>query len=142
MKPNQPIPGHALELMWTKNAGPVGGSPRPFASVGPAPEGRPSHAKGREWHRQHKDEIRNGPKTGHRILWNRRGEDIDEVVFTRPEAVHIEQMHGRCWWIAVTFADGTYWAGNFTSTSRRMKFNEHDNNGVRWDRDDTHEAKR
>lgn len=79
-----------------------------------------------------------------RILWNRRptvptdGGDIDEIVMTGVD-VHIEQMGELSWWIGITGADGCYWAGNFTWNRGRMTFWQQDNDGVEWDRDDTHE---
>ena len=81
-----------------------------------------------------------------RILWNRRptgaheGGDIDELVIEGK--VHVEQMHERCWWIAVYRDDDTYWMGNFSADSRgRMRFSEQENHGIDWDDDRTHEAK-
>lgn len=82
-------------------------------------------------------------KPEHRILWNVRGKDIDEVVFMKPGMVHIEQMHPRQWWIGVYFDDqGTRWSGHFTCDSRgRMTFSQQDCD-IEWDRDDTHERTR
>lgn len=78
----------------------------------------------------------------HRILWNRRGEDIDEIVFDHPRFVHIEQMNDRCWWIGVDLPGGGYWAGNFQATSRgKMTFSEQEGTGFEWDNDATHEVK-
>jgi hypothetical protein len=78
--------------------------------------------------------------TVNRILWNQRGRDIDEIVIS-DATVHVEQMDTRCWWIGITRADGSYWAGNFISDSRgRMRFTQQDHDGFDWDRDDTHEA--
>lgn len=80
-------------------------------------------------------------KRKHRILWNVRGDDIDEVVFDHPKLVHIEQMHGRCWWIGVSLPDGGYWAGNFECDSRgRMTFTEQDSERFDWTDDDEHRA--
>ena len=76
-----------------------------------------------------------------RILWNERDGEIDEVVFTNPEVVHIEQMSDKCWWIGVHLADGTYWSGNFhTHRQRRgfMTFTEQDSDVV-WDHDGSHD---
>lgn len=75
-----------------------------------------------------------------RILWNRRGEDIDEIVLTGV-TVHVEQMDDRCWWIGVYKPGGErYWMGNFVADSRgRMRFVEQENNGIVWDRDGSHE---
>lgn len=77
-----------------------------------------------------------------RILWNTRAaNDIDEVVFTEPSVVHIEQMSDRCWWIGVTTPDNTYWSGNFVCDSRgRMGFMQQENDGIEWDDDDEHKA--
>lgn len=82
-----------------------------------------------------------------RILWNRRPTgpsdtgDIDEIVLHNVD-VHIEQMSDRCWWIAL-YRGGTddpYWMGNFVADSRgRMTFSEQENDGIEWDRDDSHE---
>ncbi len=82
--------------------------------------------------------------TGHRILWNERDKDIDEVVIDHPAMVHIEQIDERCWWIAIYLDDdssqGRYWMGNFRADSRgRMRFEEQDNNGVEWEQDEEHE---
>jgi len=81
-----------------------------------------------------------------RILWNRRpthpadGGDIDEIVMTGVN-IHIEQMGDRCWWVGIARPGGTMWMGNFSCDSRgRMRFMQQDDEGVRWDRDDTHEA--
>lgn len=85
----------------------------------------------------------------HRILWNRRpanpmrGDtgDIDEVVISNPQTVHVEQMGDRHWWIGVYMPDGSYWMGNFTADSRgRMRFSEQENAGIEWARDATHEV--
>jgi hypothetical protein len=74
-----------------------------------------------------------------RILWNRRGDDIDEIVIENA-TVHIEQMNDRCWWIGIDLPHGGYWAGNFHADSRgRMTFSEQETWGFEWDRDDTHE---
>ena len=84
-----------------------------------------------------------------RILWNRRptdadpGGDIDEIVLSDVD-VHIEQMDGRCWWIALYrdggAADTPYWMGNFVADSRgRMRFVEQENYGIEWGRDQSHE---
>lgn len=83
-----------------------------------------------------------------RILWNQRpvstlaaGGNIDEIVLHAVDTVHVEQMDGRCWWIALYRADGTYWMGNFVADSRgRMQFREQENAGIEWERDDTHGA--
>jgi hypothetical protein len=87
----------------------------------------------------------NTPTTGgevrNRILWNRRGRDIDELVVSDIADVHVEQMDNRCWWIGITRVDGSYWSGNFICDSRgRMRFTEQGPpDGFQWDRDDTHE---
>ena len=74
-----------------------------------------------------------------RILWNDDTE-IDEVVFTDPQHVHIEQMGDECWWIGVTLNDGSYWAGNFMAKSKKaMTFTEQESD-VDWDDDRTHEV--
>ena len=79
-----------------------------------------------------------------RILWNRRPTgptdpgDIDEIV-ADGATVHVEQMHGRCWWIGIDLPDGTSFAGNFTADSRgRMRFGLQECD-IAWDRDETHE---
>ena len=88
-----------------------------------------------------------------RILWNQRPPEtrvapgsidsagnIDEVVL-QAERIHIEQMHDRCWWIAVDVPGGGQWMGNFCCDSRgRMRFTEQEMDGFEWDRDDTHET--
>lgn len=83
--------------------------------------------------------------SGDRILWNRRpendGGDIDEIVMDNV-MVHIEQMHDRCWWIALYRggADDPYWMGNFIADSRgRMRFYEQDNHLIEWDDDRSHQ---
>jgi hypothetical protein len=78
------------------------------------------------------------PQPDCRILWNVRGEDIDEIVVTN-STVHIEQMNDRCWWIGIDLPNGGYWAGNFTCDSRgRMRFWEQESAGFEWGRDDAH----
>ena len=80
------------------------------------------------------------PHTVNRILWNRRGHDIDELVVSDC-IVHVEQMDARCWWIGIARADGGWWSGNFVADSRgRMRFMEQEHDGFDWDRDDTHEV--
>jgi len=75
-----------------------------------------------------------------RILWNKRGDDIDEIVLQDVRMVHVEQMDDRCWWIGIDLPDGGYWAGNFIADSRgRMRFNEQEGWGFQWDRDDAHD---
>lgn len=75
-----------------------------------------------------------------RILWNERGHEIDEIVFTDVACVHIEQMGDECWWIGIDLPDGAYWAGNFYARSKkRMTFTQQEMEGFDWDRDDTHE---
>ena len=72
-----------------------------------------------------------------RILWNKRGKDIDEIVLHDVERVHIEQMDDRCWWIGV-YLEGVarYWMGNFVADSRgHMRFVEQENAGIEWDQD-------
>src|SRR4051795_293317 len=59
-----------------------------------------------------------GGEVRNRILWNRRGRDIDELVVSDIADVHVEQMDNRCWWIGITRTDGSYWSGNFVSDSR------------------------
>lgn len=74
-----------------------------------------------------------------RILWNRRGEDIDEIVLDGV-MVHVEQMHGRCWWIGVYRPDGSYWMGNFVADATgAMRFVEQENNGIVWESDTSHQ---
>lgn len=78
-----------------------------------------------------------------RILWKRRpvdmfdGGDIDEIVLHGCDA-HIEQMDDRSWWISLERSDGAYWMGNFVADAR-MRFTQQENNGIDWDREDTHE---
>lgn len=73
-----------------------------------------------------------------RILWNERGECIDEIVIGA-STVHVEQMNERCWWIGIDVAGGGYWAGNFFADSRgRMRFTEQDQDGFEWDDDKEH----
>lgn len=81
-----------------------------------------------------------------RILWNLQPKhtgdagDIDEIVIHHPEAVHIEQMDDRGWWIAIYLDGDRYWMGNFTCDSRgRMSFSQQENYGLEWDDEDTHE---
>lgn len=78
----------------------------------------------------------------HRILWNVRGHDIDEIVIDHPELVHVEQMDDRCWWIGIYLPAGNNtrrWSGHFRCDSRgRMTFTEQDCDLV-WDEDESHE---
>lgn len=75
-----------------------------------------------------------------RILWNKRGGEIDEVVFTDPQMVHIEQMDDDCWWIGVDLADGSYWAGYFAAADgTTMTFTQQESN-IEWDDDRTQEV--
>lgn len=86
-----------------------------------------------------------GPQLGikHRILWNVRDEDIDEIVISNPQTVHIEQMDSRVWWIGIDLDNERSWSGNFSCDSRgRMRFTEQDNDGVEWDRDESHDEDR
>lgn len=73
-----------------------------------------------------------------RILWNRRGHDIDEIVI-HDATVHIEQMGDNCWWIGITSPRG-YWAGNFSTKRAPMWFWEQDREGDIFDDDETHEV--
>jgi len=73
-----------------------------------------------------------------RILWNVRGDDIDEIVLHNA-TVHIEQMGNRCWWIGITLPDGGYWAGNFTTRKSRMRFTQQEMWGFDWDHDRSHD---
>lgn len=76
--------------------------------------------------------------TSNRILWNRRDHDIDEIVVHDIATLHIEQMDDRCWWIGMTLADGTDWAGSFIASSRGlMQFVEQEGNVV-WGVDAEH----
>ena len=73
-----------------------------------------------------------------RILWNKRDEDIDEVVL-HDATVHVEQMNDRCWWIGIYLSDDRYWMGNFVADSRgRMRFVEQENEGIEWAEDRSH----
>lgn len=77
-----------------------------------------------------------------RILWNRRGEDIDEIVLHNV-TVHVEQMDKRCWWIGIHGEDGTYWSGNFFADRYgRMRFMEQDKSGIVWESDRAHDDRR
>ena len=81
-----------------------------------------------------------------RILWNRRpgherdGGEIDELVISDVELVHIEQMADDCWWIGIRTDGGGWWGGNFTAVGRgRMKFWEQEPpEGFEWDIDQEH----
>jgi hypothetical protein len=76
----------------------------------------------------------------HRILWNTRDDDIDEVVFDHPKLVHIEQQDDRCWWIGVSLPGGGYWSGNFHCDSRgHMTFTEQEGWNFDWDADHAHQ---
>ena len=79
-----------------------------------------------------------------RILWNVRGEDIDEIVLHNV-TVHVEQMDDRCWWIGIytgSESDSPYWMGNFVADSRgRMRFVEQENFGIEWEQDKSHEGR-
>jgi len=82
-----------------------------------------------------------------RILWNRRpdsssdGGDIDEIV-AHGVTIHVEQMNDRCWWIGITRPDGSSWSGNFSANSRGvMTFSEQENEGIEWERDESHEER-
>jgi hypothetical protein len=81
-------------------------------------------------------------KIVNRILWNTRGDTIDEIVISDC-TVHIEMMSDQQWWIGITRADGGYWAGNFSTVSSRsrMRFTEQEREGFDWDRDDAHREK-
>ena len=75
-----------------------------------------------------------------RILWNRRDDDIDEIVLSGVD-VHVEQMSDRCWWIGIYRGKETYWMGNFVADSRgRMRFVEQENAGIEWDRNEAHDG--
>jgi hypothetical protein len=78
-------------------------------------------------------------KIVNRILWNERGDTIDEIVISDC-TVHVEMMSDQQWWIGITRADGGYWSGNFTTVSSRsrMRFTEQEREGFEWDRDDAH----
>lgn len=80
-----------------------------------------------------------------RILWNRRPKnvsdtgDIDEIV-AHNVTVHIEQMDDRCWWIGITWPDGSYWDGNFYATKKgKMTFGQQDYREGGWPTDEEHE---
>ena len=90
-------------------------------------------------HEQRTETMSKKQRIKNRILWNERGGEIDEVVFTRPEQVHIEQMSDGCWWIGVHLEDGTYWAGNFLARSKtRLTFTEQESD-VKWDHEGAHD---
>ena len=75
-----------------------------------------------------------------RILWNERGDDIDEIVLHDVATLHVEQMDDRCWWIGVNLANGGYWAGNFIAKSRGpMRFTEQEMTDFEWDSDAAHD---
>lgn len=74
-----------------------------------------------------------------RILWNERGGEIDEIVLTDVECVHIEQMDDNCWWIGIDLKGGGYWAGNFYARSKkRMTFTEQESWDFDWDHTQAH----
>lgn len=80
-----------------------------------------------------------------RILWNRRPSDprdtgnIDEIVVHNC-TVHIEQMGDDNWSVMVTKGDA-FWCGLFQAEPRRrMRFGESFNEGLSWDRDDSHDT--
>ena len=82
--------------------------------------------------------------TRDRILWNRRPKnpsdtgDIDEIV-AENVFVHIEQMDDSCWWIGITWPNGSYWAGNFYATKKgKMTFGEQDYREGGWPTDEEH----
>lgn len=80
-----------------------------------------------------------------RILWNVRGEDIDELVIHDVELVHVEQMDARSWWIGIYVDDGSpggiRWSGFFQADSRgRMTFWQQDDE-VEIHQDESHEDK-
>jgi hypothetical protein len=80
------------------------------------------------------------PQTPNRILWNKRGDDIDEIVLRDVAVLHVEQMDDRCWWIGVNLANGGYWAGNFIAKSRGpMRFTEQEMTDFEWDADAAHD---
>ena len=75
-----------------------------------------------------------------RILWNTRGDDIDEIVLQDVATVHVEQMHDRCWWIGIDLNGGGFWTGNFHCDSRgRMTFTEQSTGEFDWDADESHD---
>jgi hypothetical protein len=74
-----------------------------------------------------------------RILWNNATE-IDEIVVSNPQTVHVEQLDDECWWIGITLADGETWHGTFNTYHGALTFTELDDAGIVWDRDETHEA--
>ena len=74
-----------------------------------------------------------------RILWNKRDEDIDEIVFTDVAMVHVEQMSDSEYWIAIDLPDGGHWAGCFNSRSK-MRFTEHEQLDFKWDEDREHKT--
>lgn len=77
-----------------------------------------------------------------RILWNRRPRDasdtgeIDEIVL-RDVTIHVEQMSDECWWIGI-YRGEHHWSGNFVSETP-MRFSQQENDGIEWERDDSHE---
>jgi hypothetical protein len=80
-----------------------------------------------------------------RILWNRRPKnvsdvgDIDEIV-AHNVTVHIEQMDDRCWWIGITWPDGSSWDGNFHATKKgEMTFGQQCHRDGGWPSDEEHE---
>lgn len=91
----------------------------------------------------HAWEAESADKPHHRILWNERDDDIDEVVIVEPQTVHVEQMSDRCWWIGIYLDADRYWMGNFIADSRgRMRFTEQENAGVEWTAGDDCHAER
>ena len=85
------------------------------------------------------------PNSMDRILWNRRPKnvrdvgDIDEIV-AHNVTVHIEQMDDRCWWIGITWPDGSSWDGNFHATKKgKMTFGQQGHRDGGWPSDEEHE---
>lgn len=85
------------------------------------------------------------PSRPDRILWNRRPKnardtgDIDEIV-AHNVTVHIEQMDDRCWWIGITWPDGSSWDGNFHATKKgKMTFGQQAPLDGGWPSDEEHE---
>lgn len=74
-----------------------------------------------------------------RILYNERDKEIDEIVLTDVESVHVEQMDTTCWWIGIRLKNGGYWAGNFYTKRAPLTFTEQERDGFEWGQSDSHD---
>lgn len=85
------------------------------------------------------------PKWRHRILWNKRDTDIDEIVIDHPASAHVEQLNPRCWWIGIYLSedgeDVRRWTGYFQADNRgRMTFYQAECD-LTWGRDESHDER-